>query len=157
MKKLILISVLALAGTVASAETFSDTARVVGVHPVQERVITRDCSHTTYLRHHADDGTGVVGTVVGGAVGGLVGNQFGRGRGNTLATVVGAVAGAATGRGLVEGRPEVVRECDDVASERLVGFDVDYEYHGVRGTFRSVTDPGVGSLISVSVSVTPMS
>lgn len=156
MRKIILAAALVATGSlsVANAGTFNDSARVVDVRPVHDRIVTRDCGP----RHIEEgfQGERVVGTVVGGIVGGVLGNQVGRGRGNTLSTVVGTFGGAAAGNYLAGGPREITRECRDIEGDSLVGYDTTYEYRGVRDTIRTSYDPGVGSIIQVSVSVTPV-
>lgn len=155
MKKIILAAALVATGlTAAQAGTFTDSARVVDVRPVRERVVTRSCEPRYLEPGPVFPGEHVVGTVVGGIVGGVLGNQIGRGRGNTLSTVVGTFTGAAAGN-YIAGSRDVGRDCREVIDNTVVGYDTTYEYRGVRDTIRTSYDPGVGSIIQVTVSVSP--
>ncbi|WP_160331271.1 glycine zipper 2TM domain-containing protein [Burkholderia cenocepacia] len=155
MKRIILAAALVATGSLslAHASSFTDSARVVDVRPVYEHVVSRNCAPSHI--GGGFQGEHVVGTVVGGLVGGVLGNQIGRGRGNTLSTVVGAFSGAAAGSYLAGGPREVERDCTRVVDNAIVGYDTTYEYRGVRDTVRTSYDPGVGSVIQVSVSVSP--
>lgn len=156
MKKIILAAAfVATSMSAAQARTFTDSARVVDVRPIFERVVRRDCEPRDLEPGPAFRGEHVVSTVVGGIVGGVLGNQIGRGRGNTLSTVVGTFTGAAAGNYLAGSR-DVGRDCHEVIDNTVVAYDTTYEYRGVRDTIRTSYDPGVGSIIQVSVSVSPV-
>ena len=95
------------------------------------------------------------GALVGAIIGGVLGNQFGHGAGRAVATGVGAVTGAAIGNqaelGNHPGHVVPVRDCRTVSSyeNRVIGYDVVYEYNGQRYTTRTATDPGPRLLIDV--------
>jgi len=99
------------------------------------------------------------GALVGALIGGAVGNQFGGGMGRAAATGLGVVAGAALGdRAEANNNPPVaqtVRRCQQVSQyeNRVVGYDVVYEYNGQRYSTRMAQDPG--SRIALDVSVAP--
>lgn len=88
------------------------------------------------------------GAVIGAIVGGVVGNQFGHGVGRAAATGLGVVAGSAIGNQAeanANGATAVpVRDCRTVTQyeNRVVGYDVVYEYNGQRYTTRTASDPG---------------
>jgi len=88
------------------------------------------------------------GALIGALVGGVVGNQFGHGFGRAAATGLGVVAGSAIGNHAEAGQygPQAVpvRDCRTVSAyeERVVGYDVVYEYNGQRYTTRTASDPG---------------
>ena len=99
------------------------------------------------------------GALVGALVGGVVGNQFGAGMGRAAATGLGVVAGAAIGdHAEAANTPPVatnVRRCQNVSQyeNRVIGYDVVYEYNGQRYSARLPQDPG--SRIALDVSVAP--
>jgi uncharacterized protein YcfJ len=95
------------------------------------------------------------GALIGAIVGGVVGNQFGHGVGRAAATGLGVVAGSAIGnQAEVNGNPATavpVRDCRTVTQyeNRVVGYDVVYEYNGQRYTTRTAGDPGPRLAIDV--------
>jgi uncharacterized protein YcfJ len=95
------------------------------------------------------------GALIGAIVGGVVGNQFGHGAGRAAATGLGVVAGSAIGnQAEVNGNPATavpVRDCRTVTQyeNRVVGYDVVYEYNGQRYTTRTAGDPGSRLAIDV--------
>jgi uncharacterized protein YcfJ len=99
------------------------------------------------------------GALVGALIGGLVGNNFGGGMGRVVATGVGAVAGAAIGdrteAAMNPAQMGMVRNCATVTGyqNRVVGYDVVYDYNGRRYSTRTAQNPG--RYIPVDVTVTP--
>ena len=114
------------------------------------------------------------GTVIGAIVGGVIGHQFGgssagRDHGTAAGAIVGGLVGNQVDRDSDPGyrressdviveRVPVTREvqrCDDVeeSRERLVGYDVRYEYNGHEFRTRLPYDPG--NQIPVNVEVRP--
>lgn len=156
-----------LAATVATgaqAHSYTDNARVIGYEPKYESVnVPREVCRrdwVTEARPAARRDYG--GAVIGGLAGALLGNQVGRGHGRAAATAVGAVVGAFTGDNLARrGRweqPEepVGREVQScrTATElqsRVVGYLVDYEYHGQRLSTLMHDQPGQFVPVRVSV------
>jgi uncharacterized protein YcfJ len=169
-------TLLALGATSAlAAETFTDRARVLSVHPITERIpIAREQCWNDRQRGYeerrvtrSDTGASIgAGTVLGAIVGGVVGHQVGSGRGNDAATAAGAVIGGLMGnqvdRGNAPGsRTEIervpvertVERCRVVneVREARVGYDVRYAYGGREFTTRMDRDPGQNLRINVSV------
>ncbi|KQP49248.1 glycine zipper 2TM domain-containing protein [Pseudorhodoferax sp. Leaf274] len=99
------------------------------------------------------------GALIGALVGGGAGNLIGHGGGRALATGVGVLAGAITGNNVeANGAPNVVTPVQTCHQEqrvenRLVGFDVVYDYNGQRYSTRLASDPG--DHVPLNVSVTP--
>lgn len=99
------------------------------------------------------------GALIGALVGGGAGNLIGHGSGRALATGVGVLAGAITGNNVeANGAPTVVTPVQTCHQEqrvenRLVGFDVVYDYNGQRYSTRLASDPG--DHVPLNVSVTP--
>jgi len=114
------------------------------------------------------------GTVLGAIVGGVIGHQFGgssagRDHGTAAGAVIGGLVGnqaerdadsgyRPAGRDVIVDRVPVTRDvqrCDTVAdtTERIVGYDVRYEYNGREFRARMPFDPG--NQIAVNVEVRP--
>lgn len=99
------------------------------------------------------------GALLGALVGGVVGHGLGEGFGRVAATGLGAVAGSVIGdRAEAANTPAdtvPVRSCQTVntVENRVVGYDVTYEYNGQRYTTRLAQDPG--DRIALNVSVAP--
>lgn len=144
-------------GTAASGANAADSgakyAKVVSVDPVRKTVNNpKEVCKDEVVSHTAPpkDEHRIAGTAIGAVVGGLVGNQVGGGKGKTLATVAGAVGGGYAGNRIQADRQKptvtstVERNCTTVnnSSEKIVGYDVRYEYNGVTRTVRMDHDPG---------------
>lgn len=99
------------------------------------------------------------GALLGAIAGAAIGNSIGNGSGRAVATGIGMITGAAIGDQVeVNGSPPVTttaQRCRNVTryESRPVGYDVVYEFQGVRRSVRLPQDPG--SQIALDVSVTP--
>ncbi|HUB88941.1 MAG TPA: glycine zipper 2TM domain-containing protein [Dyella sp.] len=100
-----------------------------------------------------------IGTVLGAVVGGVLGSTIGHGRGNTAAIVGGAVAGGAVGNSVSSGGQTytsdqtVCQPVTQVSEQRqIIGYDVEYRYHGDVYMSRLSYDPGERLRVRVSVS-----
>jgi|SRR6185312_3127390 uncharacterized protein YcfJ len=108
---------------------------------------------------HQEGGNTTAGTVLGAVVGGVLGNTVGKGDGRKAATVLGAVAGGAVGNratrgGTYESTQTQCRTVSSVSEQRqIIGYDVEYRYHGDVYVSRLSYDPG--DRLRVRVSVTP--
>lgn len=98
------------------------------------------------------------GALVGALIGGALGNSMGAGFGRAAATGLGLVAGAAVGDNLeAAGNPPVattVRRCNTVTryENRVIGYDVAYDYNGQRYVTRTAQPPGERIALNVTVS-----
>jgi uncharacterized protein YcfJ len=129
-------------------------ARVVSVTPVREQASApRQVCRDEVVTHRAPvkDQHQIAGTAIGAVAGGLLGNQIGGGKGRTLATVAGAVGGGYAGHEIQKNRQEnnvvssTERHCStvtDKTGDKVIGYDVAYEYNGVTRTIRMDHDPG---------------
>ncbi|WP_448097322.1 glycine zipper 2TM domain-containing protein [Luteibacter yeojuensis] len=139
--------------------------RVVSVDPIREQASApqRECHDEVVTRRApVKDQHQIAGTAIGAVAGGLLGNQIGGGKGRTLATVAGAVGGGYAGHEIQERRQETntvtstVRKCSTVSagnSDKIVAYDVRYEYKGVTRTVRMDHDPGDRVEVQEGVSV----
>ena len=109
----------------------------------------------------AGDGEISEGEVIGGIVGGIVGNQIGKGGGKTAATGVGALVGSIVGDELQHGgqrqaaaaQTRRVCEVKERPKKIITGYEVTYEYSGVRQTGVLPYEPGDHVDINVGVSL----
>jgi len=128
-------------------------AKVISVDPVRRTQHNpRQVCHDQVVTHTAPpkDQHRIAGTAIGAVVGGLLGHQVGGGKGKTLATVAGAVGGGYAGNRIEASRQHgqvttsTERRCETVDNpvNKIVGYDVRYEYNGVTRTVRMDHDPG---------------
>jgi uncharacterized protein YcfJ len=100
------------------------------------------------------------GALLGALVGGVVGNNLGAGMGRAAATGLGVVAGSVIGdRTEAANTPPAAvpaRSCQTVTGyqNRVVGYDVVYEYNGQRDSARMAQDPGARIALDVNVAPT---
>jgi uncharacterized protein YcfJ len=155
MKNLVrTLAPLALIATWPAAHS-QEMARVVSSTPIVQQVTVprQVCSETQILVQQPRSGAGVV---VGALAGGILGNQIGDGSGRAVATAIGAVGGAILGDQL-EGEPgPVARTANSCTQQitfenRVVGYNVVYEYAGRQYTTQMNSDPGS----QISIQVTP--
>jgi uncharacterized protein YcfJ len=136
----------ALLGAAASASA-ADYANVISATPVSGSVAAprQDCVQAEQIVQQPPSGAGAV---IGAIAGGVIGNQFGHGFGRAAATGLGVVAGSTIGNNVEANAnpPQAVpvRRCRTVSGyeNRIVGYDVIYEYNGQRYTTRLPSDPG---------------
>jgi uncharacterized protein YcfJ len=143
----------ALLGATGAAKA-AEYASVVSATPVMGSVAVpqQACSDGERIVQQQPSGAGAL---IGAIVGGVVGNQFGAGFGRAAATGLGVVAGSAIGnQAEANNTPATavpVRSCRTVSAyeNRVVGYDVVYEYNGQRYTTRTASDPGPRLAIDV--------
>ena len=98
-----------------------------------------------------------VGALFGAIAGAAIGNTIGSGAGRAAATGFGLVAGTAIGDRLEASSAPPglygVQRCRNVTQyeDRTIGYDVVYDYQGVRRTARLARDPGDRLALDVSV------
>ncbi|HEY0961677.1 MAG TPA: glycine zipper 2TM domain-containing protein [Pseudomonadales bacterium] len=162
-----------LAAQSAGAAVTYDEADVTAVTPIYRVVESsspqQECWEEEVVRQDMRDNRdrsytpGILGMVIGGALGNAVGNNSSS---RKVGTVVGAVLGGSVARDI--GRANDARRstvyvdteerCRTVYNtrqeEKLVGYDVSYEYNGIERTVRMPDDPG--STVRVRVDVEPV-
>ena len=165
-----LVAGAALAGPAAAAYydrgVEYDYARVLSVDPIYDEYAApahrEVCYDQPVYRRASGSATPAI---VGAIVGGVVGNQFGSGSGRDAATVAGALLGGSIARDNAyrngyydRGYPTYAQRCevrtDYERRAEIVGYDVEYEYHGRVGHTRTATHPG--RRIRVAVDVVPI-
>ena len=167
----------AYAGIASAQQGYGDTARVISATPITDRVTEqrRDCRVDQVAgyeeRREVTGGPGQssgAGAVVGAIIGGVIGHQFGgSSAGRDHGTAAGAIVGGLVGnqvekdnngapREAVVERTPVSREVERCryvpeTRDRVVGFDVRYEYNGHEFRTRMAYDPGPEMPVNVDV------
>jgi uncharacterized protein YcfJ len=95
------------------------------------------------------------GAIIGAIAGGLIGSQLGGSNSQGIATMAGVVGGAVLGN-QVEGQnastPTTTCTTQTVYENRLIGYNVVYEYAGKQYNVQLPQDPG----LTIPLQVTPM-
>lgn len=143
MKKTFLFTALAAAALAAQAQ---EMGRVLSATPIHQQfaVPQQVCGNETiYSGGRNPSGAGAV---LGAIAGGAAGNAIGGGSGRAAATAIGILGGAVLGNSIEAGRPgyDTVQRCttETYYENRVVGYDVTYEYAGRQYTVRTQDDPG---------------
>jgi len=161
------------AGLAAAQQGYGDVARVTSSVPVTERVTQdrRECRVEQvsggYVERREPSAPSGAGAVVGAIVGGVIGHQFGgssagRDHGTAAGAIVGGLVGnqvekdnsANSGDAVVERvPPREVERCRWIPEtrDRIVGYDVTYEYNGHTFRARLPDDPGQEMPVNVEV------
>ncbi len=157
MNKILAFSVLAVAACTAQAQ---EMGRVLSATPITQQfaVPQQVCGNETiYSGGRAPSGAGAV---LGAIAGGAAGNAIGGGSGRAAATAIGLIGGAVLGNNIEAGRPgyQNVQRCttETYYDNRVVGYDVVYEYAGRQYTTRTQTDPGGWIPVSVQPAASGM-
>jgi uncharacterized protein YcfJ len=135
------------AAFVGSAAFAAEYATVVSSTPVTAQVAVPRQQCTDSEQYVQQSPTGA-GAVIGAIAGGVLGNAVGGGFGRAAATGIGVVAGSVVGNQVEANSNPVtavpVRRCQTVMTyeNRVVGYDVMYDYGGQRYSARMARDPG---------------
>jgi uncharacterized protein YcfJ len=151
-------SILALGLVLSPLAQAAEYGNVLSSVPVMAQVPIgqQQCTEQPQMVQEQTSGGGAL---LGAVIGGVVGNNVGKGFGRALATGVGVMGGAVLGNHVesVHTPQSTVpmRVCQNVPSveNRLVGYDVTYEYQGQRYQTRLRQDPG--RQIALNVNVAP--
>jgi uncharacterized protein YcfJ len=154
----LMVAVAGLCAAAAGARA-TEFGNVVSSTPVYASVpfVQQQCVDEPVVYQRPNSGAGAL---LGAIAGAAIGNGLGSGAGRMAATGIGMVTGAAIGdRVEASGTPPVAtmaQRCHDVTryENRAVGYDVVYEYQGMRRSARLAQDPG--SQIALDVSVAPV-
>jgi uncharacterized protein YcfJ len=156
----------ALAPVSAWAGVTYDQARVVGVEPLYETVVStvpRQVCREQVVQTGAGGGVSPVAPLLGAVLGGVFGNAVSS-KNQPVNATVGAVVGGAIGYDIARrnARPQYVtygtqQACtevqDTLEEQRLSGYRVSYEYLGQR--YSAVTQRPPGATVRVRVDVSP--
>jgi uncharacterized protein YcfJ len=142
---------MALASSAASAAEF---ANVISKTAITQQVSVPAQSCQTQMVP-VSPARSIGGAIVGGVAGGLLGGTVGSGSGKGVAAAAGAIAGAIVGDRLDNPSGPVATQamqiCQNITQyeNRVVGYEVVYEYNGQQYTTRMDRDPGNRIAISV--------
>lgn len=133
-----------------------ETAKVISsVQVIQQVAVPRQvCTQETVAVQGNKSGAGAL---MGAIAGGAVGNQVGGGSGRAAATALGIFGGAILGD-KIEGAPapqnQTVQNCrtETVYENRVMGYNVTYEYAGKQYMVQMPRDPGP----TVQINITPV-
>lgn len=134
---------LALGTTPALAQEVM--ARVLSSTAVMQQVAVprQVCTTQQVIQQSQPSGAGAA---MGAIAGGAVGNAIGDGSGRAIATMIGLVGGAVLGNKIEGTRDEVrnVQQCTTQTSyeNRILHYDVIYEYDNKRYSIKMPNDPG---------------
>jgi len=143
------LSIAALSAAATSNAWATEYGTVVSSTPVvvSTPVTQRDCSAEPGAAPSGRSGSGV-GALAGAVMGAALGNALGKGTGRAVSTGIGMIAGAALGNHAeaeaADRDAAQTQRCRDVTryEPRTVGYDVVYDYQGVRRTVRLAQLPG---------------
>jgi uncharacterized protein YcfJ len=144
---------LAATGGAAMATEYG---RVLSSTPVtaQVQVPQQQCTDQQQpMPTRTSGGGALLGAVVGGVVGHDLDDGFGRAAATGLGAVVGSVIGEHVEAGNTPATDISVRSCQSWtrAENRLIGYDVIYDYQGRRYATRLAQDPGPSLALNVRV------
>lgn len=121
----------------------------------QQAVVPRQtCTQVPVAQHSPSTGAGAL---MGAIAGGAMGNAIGDGSGRALATMIGIVGGAMVGDRIEGPQGSLLQNqthcsTQNVYENRLVGYNVVYEYAGKQYTVQLPQDPGP----TIPLQVTPV-
>lgn len=152
MNKILLTTALLAAAGAAQAQ---ELGRVISRTAVYQQVAVprQVCSQTQVAVPTQKSGAGAL---MGAVAGGAVGNAIGDGTGRALATMVGVIGGTMLGD-KIEGNPPAQIQNQQTCTtqtfyeNRLVGYNVTYEYAGKQYSVQLPQDPGP----TIPLQVTP--
>lgn len=152
MKKVITTLALLGVGTLASAQ---EVGKVISsVQVIQQVSVPRQiCTQEQVAVQQNKSGAGAA---MGAIAGGVLGNQIGGGSGKVAATALGIFGGAILGNN-IEGAPapqtQTMQNCttQNVFENRVMGYNVTYEFNGKQYTVQLPHDPGP----TIKLNVTP--
>jgi len=111
------------------------------------------CSHTPVTVQPPNSGAGAM---VGAIAGAALGSQMGGGQGQALATLAGMIGGAIVGDNIEKQAPtqtvnQTTCTLQSAYENRLIGYQVVYEYAGKQYTVQLPQDPGP----TIALQITP--
>ena len=137
------------------AAVAQEVGQVLSKSPVYQQVVVprQTCTQVPVMQQAPSSGAGAL---MGAIAGGAMGNAIGDGSGRALATVIGIMGGAMVGE-RIEGPSGAFAQnqthcsTQNVTENRLVGYNVVYEYAGKQYTVQLPQDPGA----TIPLQITP--
>lgn len=153
MKKLTITSLLCIAATGALAQEVGQVISRTAVY--QQVAVPRQTCVQNAPQPPAQTSGG--GAIIGAIAGGVIGSQLGGRDSQGIATMAGVIGGAVLGN-KVESQnnpppPQTTCTTQTVYENRLIGYNVVYEYAGKQYNVQLPQDPGP----TIPLQVTPMS
>jgi uncharacterized protein YcfJ len=148
-------STLALLLLTAGFAQAQEVGRVISRTALYQQVAVprQVCSQTPVAVQNPSSGAGAL---MGAIAGGVVGSQMGGGTGQALATMAGVIGGAMMGDRIENPGSQIQNQTtcttQSVYENRLIGFNVVYEYAGKQYSVQLPQDPGP----TIQLQVTPV-
>jgi uncharacterized protein YcfJ len=151
--RLFLLCALTASGLACAQEV----GQVISRTPVYQQVVVpqQTCQQVTPLPAANSGGGAVLGAVVGGLIGNVLGGEGSRG----IATMAGVIGGAVVGdRAESDKNNQPVTTCStqNTVENRLIGYNVVYEYAGKTYNVQLPQDPGPTLAIQVTPAIQPL-
>ena len=133
-----------------------EVGQVISRTPVYQQVsVPRQVCTQTQVTAPAQ--TLGAGAAMGAIAGGAIGNAIGKGEGRAIATMIGVIGGAIAGdkvEGPQAGQTQTQQTCttQQVYENRLMGYNVVYEFAGKQYTVQWPKDPGP----TIKLQITPV-
>ena len=160
MKKTLLTTALLTTLGATGIAQAQELGRVLSRTAVYQQVAVprQVCSQTQVVVPAQKSGAGAL---MGAVAGGAVGNAIGDGTGRALATMVGVIGGTMLGDKIEGSPPDQIQNqqtctTQTVYENRLVGYNVTYEYAGKQYNVQLPQDPGPTITLQVTPMVTPV-
>ena len=140
----------------ATASQAQEVGQVTSRTPVYQQVtVPRQVCTQTQVTAPAQ--TSGAGAAMGAIAGGAIGNAMGKGEGRAIATMLGVIGGAIAGdkvEGPQSAQTQTQQTCttQNVYENRLVGYNVVYEFAGKQYTVQWPRDPGP----TIKLQITPV-
>lgn len=163
MKNILISTILLALPVLASANRYNNQynyGQVVEVEPIYQNVSIPEerqvCDRRrSDNRYHQRKKNKTGSTVLGGIIGGAIGNKFGRGHGRDASTALGILIGASIGANKQSRhqRETCYIETYYRDEERMVGYDVTYQYNGALYYTQMQDHPGDRVKLRINVDV----
>ena len=152
LASLALLALLAC-GTAVQAQ---EVGQVITRTPLYQQVTVprQVCTQTQVTTPGQTSGAGAA---MGAIAGGAIGNAMGKGEGRAIATMIGVIGGAIAGdkvEGPASAQTQTQQTCttQQVYENRLMGYNVVYEFNGKQYTVQWPKDPGP----TIKLQITPV-
>jgi len=140
-------------GTAVQAQ---EVGQVITRTPIYQQVTVprQVCTQTQVTTPGQTSGAGAA---MGAIAGGAIGNAMGKGEGRAIATMIGVIGGAIAGdkvEGPASAQTQTQQTCttQQVYENRLMGYNVVYEFNGKQYTVQWPKDPGP----TIKLQITPV-